>query len=114
MPAGGEREGVGEFCPQALSRQSLKPCGAHSASLGDTLAGQGIKAARGNKVCGQDNVSVKLEAASQKVQEPVHSPSSALKKQRRLYAGPPCREDEDDVRSRFSQLLLAASPLFLS
>ena len=68
------------------------------------MAGQGIKAARGNKVCGQDSVSVKLEAVSQNVQEPVHSPSSALKKQRRLYDVPPCQEDEDDVRSRFPQL----------
>lgn len=68
------------------------------------MAGQGIKAARGNKVCGKDSVSVKLEAASQKVQEPVHSLSSALKKQRSLYDGPPCQEDEDDVRSRFPQL----------
>lgn len=35
---------------------------AASASLGDNLAAQGIKAARGNKVCGQDRVSVNLEA----------------------------------------------------
>lgn len=35
----------------------------------DNLAGQGIKAARGNKVCGQDRVSVKLEAPSRNVWE---------------------------------------------
>lgn len=35
-----------------------------TASLEDNLAGQGIKAARGTKVCGQDRVSVKLEAPS--------------------------------------------------
>lgn len=36
-----------------------------AASPEDNLAGQGIKAARGNKVRGQDRVSVKLEAPSE-------------------------------------------------
>lgn len=42
---------------------------AASASLGDNLAGQGIKAARGNKVCCQDRVSVNLEAPSRNAWE---------------------------------------------
>lgn len=57
-----------------LSKQFRKPLWRESketatASLEDKLAGQGIKAARGNKVCGQDRVSVKLEAPSQNAWE---------------------------------------------
>lgn len=72
-----EREGVrkaGGLCPQVLSMQFRIPLWNASketavASLEDNLAGQGIKAARGNKVCGQDRVSVKLEAPSRNVWE---------------------------------------------
>lgn len=64
----------GDFCPQVLSKQFRKPLWGTSketatASLEDNLAGQGIKAARGNKVCGQDRVSVKLEAPSRNAWE---------------------------------------------
>lgn len=64
----------GDFCPQVLSMQFRIPLRNASketaiASLEDNLAGQGIKAARGNKVCGQDRVSVKLEAPSRNVWE---------------------------------------------
>ena len=57
-----------------LSKQFRKPVWLASketatASLEDKLAGQGIKAARGNKVCGQDRVSVKLEAPSRNAWE---------------------------------------------
>jgi hypothetical protein len=63
-----------DFCPQVLLKQLLKPLWSTSkeaatTSLEDKLAGQGIKAVRGNKVCGQDRVSVKLEAPSRNAWE---------------------------------------------
>lgn len=68
------REGRGNFCPQVLLKQFLKPLWSTSketatVSLEDNLAGQGIKAARGNKVCSQDRVSVRLEAPSRNAWE---------------------------------------------
>lgn len=65
-----EREGVGR-AGELLSSGALKAISkttvetskeTATTSLEDNLAGQGIKAVRGNKVCGQDRVSVKLEA----------------------------------------------------
>lgn len=61
--------GQGYLCPQVLLKQFRKPLWNTSkdtatVSPEGNLAGQGIKAARGNKVCGQDWVSVKLEAPS--------------------------------------------------
>lgn len=69
----GEEQG-GHSCPQVLSERFRKarrstPKETATASLEDNLAGQGIKAARGNKVCGQDRVSVKLEAPSRNAWE---------------------------------------------
>lgn len=71
---GKEQGGQGDSCPQVLSKQFRKPRWSTSretatASLEDNLAGQGIKAARGNKVCGQGRVSVKLEAPSRNAWE---------------------------------------------
>lgn len=63
-----------DFCPQVLLKPFLKPLWSAwretaTVSPEDTLAGQGIKAERGNKVCGQGRVSVKLEAPSQNAWE---------------------------------------------
>lgn len=68
-PVCDERKGRGSSVLRCSWSSFWSHCGAHTASLENTLAGQGIKAARGNKVCGQDRVSVKLEAPSQNVQE---------------------------------------------
>lgn len=68
----GSKKGRGRavFCPQVLSKQFLKPLWTRRkqeqrASLEDNVAGQGIKAARGTKVHGQDRVSVRQEAPSE-------------------------------------------------